>query len=143
MNRANQANQRNVYLSPAALRQLERYTWPGNIRELGNVIERLVLLADGPMVSASELERFLPSDGPEVPPSLFSAPLPAEVPVKTRVSVATPPPVRDHLPAHSHTLQELRDTLAMYRGNKSRAAQALGMTARQFGYRLSKSESGD
>jgi Nif-specific regulatory protein len=50
--------------------------------------------------------------------------------------------VRDYLPAYSHTWQELHDTLALHHGNKSRAAQALGMTARQFGYRLHKSDPG-
>ena len=52
------------------------------------------------------------------------------------------PLVRDYLPAHSHTLEELQETLALHRGNQSRAAQALGLTVRQFGYRLRKSKPG-
>jgi Nif-specific regulatory protein len=127
INRANQANQRNIYLAPAAMIRLERHTWPGNIRELGNVIERLVLLADGPMVSAAELERFLPTDSQDA--TLARPPTPGSA-------------VRNYLSAQSHTVQELIDTLAMHRGNKSRAAQALGMTMRQFGYRLRKNDPG-
>src|SRR5436309_4886232 len=42
-------------LSPDALKLLMRYNWPGNIRELENSIERAVLLAEGPMLSASDL----------------------------------------------------------------------------------------
>ena len=64
LSRVNQDNQRNVSLSAAALSRLEQHPWPGNIRELGNVIERLVLLTDSTMVSGPELERFLPT-GPE------------------------------------------------------------------------------
>jgi Nif-specific regulatory protein len=129
VNRANQANQRNVHLSSAALARLENHPWPGNIRELGNVIERLVLLADSPMVSAAELERFLPkeSTSPLDAPTLSRSPAPL---------------VRDYLPAHSHTLEELQRTLALHHGNQSRAAQALGLTVRQFGYRLRKGTPG-
>jgi len=50
--RANQSHQRNVHLAPGALARLEAHDWPGNIRKLGNLIERLVLLADHPLVSA-------------------------------------------------------------------------------------------
>ena len=42
-------------LEPAAARQLERYTWPGNIRELENTIERAVLLTDGPYLQVDDL----------------------------------------------------------------------------------------
>lgn len=35
-------------VSTEAMTQIARYTWPGNIRELRNTIERAMLLADGP-----------------------------------------------------------------------------------------------
>lgn len=128
VNRVNQANQRNVHLSTQALERLENHPWPGNIRELGNVIERLVLLTESPLVSAAELERFLPGEAasrqhqqvvlPEVATSL----------------------VRDYRSAHSHTLADLQHALTQHHGNQSRAAQALGLTVRQFGYRLRKGQ---
>src|SRR5262245_29420021 len=34
---------------PGAIQELQRYPWPGNVRELRNVVERLLLLADGPV----------------------------------------------------------------------------------------------
>jgi two-component system nitrogen regulation response regulator NtrX len=43
-----------------AIDELRRYTWPGNIRELRNVVERLVLLAGESPVSAAELRLVLP-----------------------------------------------------------------------------------
>lgn len=138
MNRANQANQRNVYLSADALQRLEEHPWPGNIRELGNVIERLVLLADGPMVSASELERFLPSDAGGTSSASSAAPALSGTPVHPLPSPYAAPLVRNYLPAHSHTLEELQSALAQHHGNQSRAAQALGLTVRQFAYRLRK-----
>ena len=131
VNRVNQANQRNVHLSTEAMERLENHPWPGNIRELGNVIERLVLLAEGPLVSAAELEGFLPRQAAEQPHT------------QTALNVMNAPAaplVRDYMSAHSHTLCELQNTLAQHHGNQSRAAQALGLTVRQFGYRLRKGQ---
>ena len=45
-----------VILSPAALQKLERYRWPGNIRELRNVLERAMMLADGDVLEAGDLQ---------------------------------------------------------------------------------------
>jgi two-component system nitrogen regulation response regulator NtrX len=38
---------------PAAIDELVRYSWPGNVRELRNVVERLLLLTDGPVDAAT------------------------------------------------------------------------------------------
>lgn len=43
-------------LGPDARERLMAYSWPGNVRELANVIERAALQADGPTVSARQLE---------------------------------------------------------------------------------------
>lgn len=42
-------------LDPAAIERLKGYQWPGNVRELENVIERAVILARGPMLTADLL----------------------------------------------------------------------------------------
>jgi DNA-binding NtrC family response regulator len=49
------ANREKLILSPGALRLLDNYTWPGNIRELYNVINRLVVLCPGPQVLPSQI----------------------------------------------------------------------------------------
>jgi two-component system, NtrC family, nitrogen regulation response regulator NtrX len=46
--------------SPAAIAMLKEYTWPGNIRELRNVVERLLLLA-GDEVSGEDVSMALPA----------------------------------------------------------------------------------
>ena len=151
LNRANQIHQRNVHLAPEALTLLEQHPWPGNIRELGNVIERLVLLADHPLVHAPELARYLeggrasphsqPSPAPAAlaapatAPSSFSAPTAA---IEAAFSQINGPLVRDYQPAHSHSSDTLTQALALHQGNQSRAAQSLGLTLRQFAYRLKK-----
>jgi Nif-specific regulatory protein len=134
VSRANQAHQRNVNLSPDALARLEEHPWPGNIRELGNVIERLVLLANDTLVTRAELNRFLPATAVPLPPP---PPPVQQVGGKTPL-VAAAPLVRDYHPAQSHSVQVLQAALAEHQGNQSRAAQSLGLTLRQFSYRLRK-----
>ena len=137
-NHSSHTCQRNVSLSLEALQRLEQHPWPGNIRELGNVIERLVLLTDHSVVSACELERFLP-------PAL-AMPIPAASPLAMPPAHETPPVlitqpapfVRGYLGVGSHSAAQLQQALAAHGGNQSRAAQAMGLTVRQFGYRLRK-----
>jgi len=131
VSRANQAHQRNVNLAPDALARLEAHDWPGNIRELGNLIERLVLLADHTLVTAATLERFMPEALADARPAPASAPIPPALPSATGL-------VRDYQSATSHDAQTLQDALIRHQGNQSRAAQSLGLTLRQFGYRLRK-----
>jgi DNA-binding NtrC family response regulator len=46
---------------PGAIRNLQRYPWPGNMRELRNVVERLVLLAEGEQVTGEDVQLVLPA----------------------------------------------------------------------------------
>jgi two-component system, NtrC family, nitrogen regulation response regulator NtrX len=46
-----------------AVEELRKYSWPGNIRELRNVVERLILLSDGQSVSGDNVRLVLPSYG--------------------------------------------------------------------------------
>ncbi|MGE0518479.1 MAG: sigma 54-interacting transcriptional regulator [Candidatus Binatia bacterium] len=68
-------------ISPAALAAMSGYHWPGNIRELGNLIERAMLLGSGPVLNFRP-ELFSPSTRPVVaataPPRVEMIPL-AEV----------------------------------------------------------------
>ncbi len=133
VSRANQAHQRNVYLAPDALARLVAHDWPGNIRELGNLIERLVLLADHPLVSAEALERFMPEVMLPLPPTGHAAALFASAFQNTPSAG-----VRDYQPARSHSVAVLQAALARHHGNQTQAAQSLGLTLRQFSYRLRK-----
>ena len=138
LSRTNQANQRNVSLSPNALLLLEQHPWQGNIRELGNVIERLVLLSDSAMVSGEEMARFLPLEGPAADDGVTRFHGAFVRPAEAAMGHPQTPLVRDYLPAGSHPATQLQEALRAHGGNQSRAAQALGLTVRQFSYRLRK-----
>jgi two-component system NtrC family response regulator len=57
LNLANRANGRNIKgFSPDALAAMAAHTWPGNVRELENRVKRAVVMADGVIVTAADLD---------------------------------------------------------------------------------------
>jgi DNA-binding NtrC family response regulator len=52
---------RELALDRAGLQVLRAYSWPGNVRQLQNVMERLVVLGDGPILGKADVERELSS----------------------------------------------------------------------------------
>ncbi len=132
VNRVNQANRRNVNLTPDALERLKDHPWPGNIRQLSNVIERIVLLADKTVLNGYDIEAILSADAPDA----------GRVRITQDDRRMGPMPLWSSHPyagADSHSATDLQDAVRRCGGNKSRAAQLLGLTARQFSYRWKKS----
>lgn len=87
-----------------ALMALQAHRWPGNVRELENRVKRAVIMADGPMIGADDLE--LASEG------------------KTRNLN-----LRDHI--HELETSLLREALAISGGNISKAAKLMGISRPQ------------
>jgi DNA-binding NtrC family response regulator len=116
-------------LSKAALQLLTGYCWPGNIRELRNVMERAVLLCDGPEIGPEHLpvEKMQPAR-PDLPAPAATGPPLAPAP--------PPPPVTDTRAALER--QQLVEALAQSAGNQTRAARLLGISRRAFCERLKK-----
>ncbi|MGL1888484.1 MAG: sigma-54 dependent transcriptional regulator [Reichenbachiella sp.] len=52
----NKYQKKSLKVNQEALKSLEMYTWPGNIRELSHVIERTVILANHPIIGPADLE---------------------------------------------------------------------------------------
>jgi DNA-binding NtrC family response regulator len=104
-----------LVLPAEIVKKLEQYDWPGNVRQLENAIERVVLLAKGSAVSTQDLPDFL-RDGSSNGTS-------AGIPDASMGIEA----VEKEL-----ILRTLRDC----RGNQTRAAQQLKITRRALGYRL-------
>jgi DNA-binding NtrC family response regulator/pSer/pThr/pTyr-binding forkhead associated (FHA) protein len=99
-------------IAPDALAALRNYRWPGNVRELRNVVERALVLGDGPELQLDDL-----------PPELLHAAPPSGPPGPAAVHVT---------PASIRTLAELEReaiaaALAATEGNKARAAALLGI----------------
>lgn len=56
--------------SPQGMEALQRHDWPGNIRELRNLIERLLIMVPKPIIDAADVEMFLQGRAPSGVPSL-------------------------------------------------------------------------
>lgn len=109
---------------------LEKYRWPGNVRQLSNVIERATILADDQLVTIDDLPREV-FGGPD-----------QRTPVRAAVSTTS------HSVTEADSSSEEADTslaaierthvldvLKSCQGNKARAARALGIHRRKL-YRL-------
>jgi DNA-binding NtrC family response regulator len=94
---------------------LQSYGWPGNVRQLRNVIQRAVALSPGPYLRRSDL-----------PPEFQTRPLTGSS-FQVRVG-ATLEEVEQDL---------IHRTITAFRGNKTRAAKALGISLRTLYNRLS------
>ncbi len=60
---ARQNGWKEIAFSPEAMEMLQKQAWPGNIRELRNVVERLLLFVEGDTVTASTVQAALPGSG--------------------------------------------------------------------------------
>jgi transcriptional regulator with PAS, ATPase and Fis domain len=99
-------------VDPEAVGALLSYDWPGNIRELANVLERAQILAEEHLITLDDL-----------PEALNHTPL--------------PPPIPEAEPLNLSGLQRrsVRTALEQTEGNKARAAKLLGISRRSL-YRL-------
>jgi DNA-binding NtrC family response regulator len=115
---------RTFELSPGAVDALEAYDWPGNIRELRNVIERAVLLCDGPRIEPVHLPTKLTATAPTPPP-----------PSESQTRLIDP---RARLLNEIERLDRERiiEALARCGGNQTHAAEILGMSRRTLVTRL-------
>jgi two-component system NtrC family response regulator len=58
------APEKKVTISPQLMERLSEYSWPGNIRELGNLIERMVILRESDTLTVSDLPKDLGAERP-------------------------------------------------------------------------------
>lgn len=133
-------------LSPEVAAIFRHYSWPGNVRELRNVIERVMILEDGDLITATWLPRGIAPEGkPEMKEPVKAATAAAAEPQP--VLEATTPSLAGlfHLPPEGVQLESVEMSLvkqAMNRsgGNQTRAAELLGISRDQLRYRLKKLE---
>jgi DNA-binding NtrC family response regulator len=106
-----------LQVTPEAMVCLTKYPWPGNIRELRNVIERLSVLADSPVLTADAL-----------PPAIAkSAQEPSERGDLVRLSDGSPGEVISDLTLDEVERRHILRTLERHRWNKKRVAGILGI----------------
>ena len=114
-------------IEPAALKALEDYDWPGNVRQLRNVVEKMVVLSSGSRLIVDDLPLEVTRNG-----EAASSPLQKE---------ASPSTVHLHLSPSPQSLASSERTqilaaLERCHGNKSKAADELGISRRTIHRKL-------
>jgi two-component system, NtrC family, response regulator PilR len=136
-------------LSPEAVAALEIYPFPGNVRELENILERALAMADGEIIDARDLR--LPNALQASPVvSAAAAPMAGMIgmpPQAPAAPAATDPRAtnpRDTstsaLPSYIEEIERnaIQQALQEHRYNKTKTAAALGITFRALRYKLKK-----
>ncbi|WP_425259394.1 sigma-54 interaction domain-containing protein [Rubrivivax sp. RP6-9] len=121
------APRRRLALSAGALAVLQRHPFPGNVRELRNVLERAALLADGNTLDPVHLERALGTDTP-ASGALVVAALP-----DTGAAVVDVRPVQaSDASLRSVERAALQAQLRVHRGSRAELARKLGISERSL-----------
>lgn len=124
-------------LGEAARDALQHYAFPGNVRELQNILERALTLCDGKVIQPEHLQ--LPPSAPSAaatPLAASAAPAPTVVQPTATTGDSHGGSLEDYLfeIEKKAILKALEDT----RWNRTAAARKLGMTFRSLRYRLKK-----
>lgn len=112
-------NQTQLELPAGLLPYFTRYPWPGNIRELENVMERLVVLSRGPEITIADLPEFLRS----------------EQQVLDTLQLELPP---DGVSLEKLERELIFRALQRFAGNQTRAAEYLDLSRKALIYRMEK-----
>ena len=135
-------HRKHMNLSKPALELLLDYPWPGNIRELQNTMERIVLICPDGEVTPEMLNHVLPFNYQKM--SLPVETTPVTVAPETTATVVSPQIPEQPAPMLTKaSLKEMEkesiiQALIDSRGIQTKAAAQLGMTARQIGYKIKK-----
>jgi DNA-binding NtrC family response regulator len=103
-------------VSPDALEAMRRHHWPGNIRELDNVLQRACLACDGGEIGLAHLP-------PEIQSLMLTAPLPQRPALRS-----LPPPSPKPRSLRELEREAIREAIAAANGNMSAAAKILGVS---------------
>ncbi|HMF89486.1 MAG TPA: sigma-54 dependent transcriptional regulator [Candidatus Angelobacter sp.] len=106
-------------ITPAALKVLTEYHWPGNVRQLENIIERAMALSTGPVLDAHDIHLDL-------------RPVPSAAPG------GGVPFVPEGMTLEQWEDEMIREAMRRAQGNKSEAARLLGLSRNALRYRLGK-----
>jgi len=116
------ANAKVIRLADVAVERLQREAWPGNVRQLQNFIERLVVLSDAPTIDLADVEREL---SPQSPVAAGTGATP-EAGTAGSLEAARRESERE----------AIRNALAKASGNRTVAARILGLSRRGLYYKL-------
>ena len=120
----NRKYHKDLHISGEVYQRFLAYAWPGNVRQLQNVIESVVVLSHGPVILLEDLPEQI----------VAFEPLPQSSPAAPAQTAAAPPPETGTLAEEMarHERQVIAAALARFPGDRKRAMEALGFSRRTF-----------
>ncbi|MCX7913241.1 MAG: sigma 54-interacting transcriptional regulator [Thermodesulfovibrionales bacterium] len=109
---------KSVSISNEAMKVLLSYSWPGNVREVSNTIERLVVISEKSIIKPSDLPEYIRGS--------------YEVKQKFSIDLGLPKEVKELEKAR------IKEALPRFAFNIRKTADFLGLTERQLGYKIRK-----
>ena len=126
------APQRGLRIAHAAMQALAAHPFPGNVRELRNVLERAALMSDGDEIGVEVVRLALRGTRGVAGLALAGA----------RPLAAAPSPPGRHAGARDWQRRELKAALATHHGNRKALAESLGISLRTLYRRMGELEGG-
>lgn len=108
-----------IHLAPTVQQRLISYSWPGNVRQLENILERLLVLSSGDLITVGDLPEELIS--PSAPSAVLWPTLPEE-----------------GLSLDAIERELISRALDRFKGNQTQAAKFLDISRRTLIYRMEK-----
>jgi DNA-binding NtrC family response regulator len=120
-----------IGFAPEAMQAMQSYSWPGNIRELRNVVERLLLFSEGDMVTTATVQTALPAL-PAQTPATAAVPIPASGALSDRVEQFERQVILDEIKRQNHHITNTAKALGLERSHLYKKCQQLGIDLRQL-----------
>jgi Nif-specific regulatory protein len=122
---------KNISFTPESLDFLINYSWPGNVREMENLMERLAIMSEDRKIDISFLKEYISPSGNN---------LPDEDHKSFKSNTLQPDTVLSNKDSSLHTMEKERIINALEKNSwlQYKAAEELGITPRQIGYRIKK-----
>jgi two-component system response regulator FlrC len=138
-------------LSAEAAHLLLTYPWPGNVRELDNLLQRALILVNGPVIRPEHIQFELANDAAGMTGvGITVATLPLRAVTKVPAGAATPAPAANEAAVTGSMAGSLAnslgqterdlilDALRTGQGNRREAAERLGISPRTLRYKLAR-----
>ena len=119
---------KDITFSPEALQALQAHLWPGNIRELRNVVERLLLFAEGEIVTPATVQAALPMQSVGDAGVAFSS----TGTLAERVEQVERQMILEEIKRHNQNITNTAKALGLERSHLYKKCQQLGIELKEL-----------